>query len=89
MTTTAAPSPNRKPTSVRKTEIVAAAMRILATEGARHFTTERVAAAVGITGGTIFRHFSSMDAILDAMVDHIDEILFADFPPDNSDPLEA
>lgn len=89
MTTTAAPSPKRKPTSVRQTEIVAAAMRILAAEGARHFTTERVAAAVGITGGTIFRHFSSMDAILDAMVDHIEDILFADFPPDDSDPLEA
>ncbi len=87
MKTTTAQSPKRKPTSVRQTEIVTAAMRILATDGARHFTTERVAAAVGITGGTIFRHFPSMDAILDGIVDHIEEILFADFPPDASDPL--
>ncbi|GAB4329605.1 MAG: hypothetical protein Kow0074_26160 [Candidatus Zixiibacteriota bacterium] len=62
-------------------------MRILASEGPRQFTTERVAAAVGITGGTIFRHFASMDDILDAIVDRMEEILFAEFPSHAGDAL--
>lgn len=79
----------RKSTGVRRTEIIDAGMRILAAEGARQFTAERLGTMVGITGGTIFRHFDSMDEILDGIVDRIDEIIFADFPPQADNPLEA
>ena len=64
-------------------------MRILTAEGSRQFTAERLGAEVGISGGTIFRHFASMDEILDAIVDRIEEIIFEDFPPQADDPLEA
>ncbi len=79
---------SRKPTEVRQQEIVAAAMRILATEGARQFTADRLGDAVGLASGSIFRHFSSMEEILDGVVDRIEEIIFADFPPDKGNPLE-
>lgn len=79
----------RKSTDIRRTEIVDAGMRILAIEGARQFTAERLGAMVGITGGSIFRHFDSMEEILDAIVDRIEEIIFAGFPPQADDPLSA
>ena len=44
---------------------------------------------MGISGGTIFRHFGSMDEILDAIVDRIEAEIFADFPPEADDPLES
>ncbi len=81
------PKQKRKPTQVRRREIVDAGMRILTSEGARQFTADRLGAAVGITGGTIFRHFGSMDEILDGIVDRIEEEIFADFPPGADDPL--
>lgn len=83
------PTQSRKPTQVRRQEIVEAGMRILASDGARQFTAARLGAAVGITGGTIFRHFESMDEILDAIVDRIEEILFGNFPLQADDPLES
>ncbi len=79
---------SRKPTEVRQQEIVDAAMQILATEGARQFTADRLGDAVGLASGSIFRHFSSMEEILDGVVDRIEEIIFADFPPDKGNPLE-
>jgi len=79
---------SRKPTEVRRQEIIDAGIRILTTEGARQFTADRLGSAVGITGGTIFRHFGSMDEILDAIVDRIEEIIFENFPPKADDPLE-
>lgn len=79
---------SRKPTEIRQQEIVDAAMQILATEGARQFTADRLGKAVGLASGSIFRHFSSMEEILDGVVDRIEEIIFADFPPNDSNPLE-
>ncbi|MBI5866999.1 MAG: TetR/AcrR family transcriptional regulator [candidate division Zixibacteria bacterium] len=79
----------RKSTEVRRHEIVAAGMHILAEDGSRQFTAERLGAAIGISGGTIFRHFASMDEILDAIVGRIEEIIFADFPPDAADPISS
>ena len=81
--------PTRKSTEVRRHELVAAGMRILADDGSRQFTAERLGAAIGISGGTIFRHFTSMEEILDAIVDRIEEIIFADFPPDAADPITS
>ena len=79
----------RKPTAVRREEIIDAGMHILSEEGARQFTAERLGSAVGITSGTIFRHFASMDEILDAIVDRIEEIIFEKFPPEAADPLDS
>jgi AcrR family transcriptional regulator len=78
----------RQPTGVRRTQIVDAATRIIATRGARMFTAQRLAAQIGVTPGAIFRHFASMDAIVDAVVDRMETLLAGDFPPRLPDPLE-
>lgn len=77
----------RKPTGVRRTEIVDAATRIIATRGARKFTAQLLASEVGVTPGAIFRHFESMGAIVDAVVDRMEAMLSADFPPEAGEPL--
>jgi AcrR family transcriptional regulator len=79
----------RKPTAVRRTEIVDSAMRLVAELGGRGFTTKLLASRVGLTEGAIFRHFPSMEAIADAMVDRMEALLFESLPRpgDAGDPL--
>jgi len=74
--------------SERQTQIVDVAMRIIATQGARRFTVQVLASEVGVTGGAIYRHFESMAAIADAIVERMGHILFDDFPPSATDPIE-
>jgi len=78
----------RKRTALRQNEIVESAMVIIAELGARRFTAQLLAERIGITQGAIFRHFDSMDAIVLAVVDRIEELLFAGFPPEAADPIE-
>jgi AcrR family transcriptional regulator len=78
----------RKATDIRQREIVKATIRIVANEGPRNFTAQRIADEVGITSGAVFRHFESMAAIIDQVAAHIGEILAEDFPRDVSDPVE-
>jgi len=78
----------REPTAVRKAEIVEAAMRILVADGTRRFTAEHIADEIGVTGGAIFRHFPSMDAVVEAVIERMEAILFHGFPPAAGDPLE-
>lgn len=66
-----------------------AAIRIIANEGSRRFTAKNIADEVGITPGAIFRHFDTMDAIVDAVVERMEGVLFADATDDIRDPLEA
>jgi len=78
----------RKSTDVRQCEIVDAAMRIIAMEGSRCFTAKNIATEIGITSGAVFRHFATMDAIADAVIDRMEAILFEGFPPVDADPLK-
>lgn len=78
----------RKPTEVRQAEIVEAAMHIIAREGSRKFTASLLASRVGVTTGAIFRHFSTMDEIVEAIVGRIEAMLFDDLPAEVPDPLE-
>jgi AcrR family transcriptional regulator len=78
----------RKPTATRRAELVDVAMRILATRGARRLTAQALAAEIGVTPGAIFRHFRSMDAIVDAIVDRGEAMLAADYPSGVADPLD-
>ena len=78
----------RKATGIRQVQIVDAAMRIIASKGPRKFTAELLGAKVGVTAGAIFRHFKSMDAIVEAIVGRMEEILFEGFPPKAADPIE-
>jgi AcrR family transcriptional regulator len=74
--------------SERQSQIVDAAMQIIATKGSRRFTAQLLATEIGVTGGAIYRHFESMDAIVDAVVQRMGAILFDGFPPELSDPIE-
>jgi AcrR family transcriptional regulator len=67
---------------------VDAAIRILVTDGTRKLTAEHIAAEVGVTSGAIFRHFPSMEAIVNAAIEHIDAVLFKVFPRTAEDPLK-
>jgi len=77
-----------KTSSRRQSQIVDAALRIIATKGSRRFTAQLLAAELGVTGGAIYRHFESMEAVVDAVVDRVGAILFEGFPPQAPDPLE-
>lgn len=72
----------------RRQEIVEAALEILNTKGVHRLTAAEIAAAVGIADGTIFRHFRNKEAIVNAAIDHYEQLLFQDFPPMHADPLE-
>jgi AcrR family transcriptional regulator len=81
-------APERKPTHLRREEIADVAMRILAREGHRKFTTKYLAAEVGITEGAIFRHFDSMEAIADAIVERMGEALLPSLAGKDLDPVK-
>ena len=77
----------RKPGDDRRPEIADAALRVIAREGLGRFTSLAIAREVGLTDGALFRHFASKDAIVDAAIDRVEELLFAGFPPRAADPV--
>jgi AcrR family transcriptional regulator len=78
----------RKPGDLRRREIADAALRIIAEQGLGRFTAMAVARETGLSDGALFRHFASMEDIVLAAIDRVEEILFEDFPPAAPDPLE-
>jgi AcrR family transcriptional regulator len=78
---------SRKPAEARRREIVDAALRIVAGRGLAHFGAVAIAREVGVSDAALFRHFPTIDAIVLAVVDRVEEILFEDFPPADPDPL--
>jgi AcrR family transcriptional regulator len=59
----------RKSQAERREEIIDAALLILGEHGVDGMTMARIAEAVGITPGALYRHFSSRDEILAAAVE--------------------
>ena len=59
----------RKSQAERREEIIDAALLILGEHGVDGMTMARIAEAVGITPGALYRHFGSRDAILAAAVE--------------------
>ncbi len=53
----------------RREEILAAAKRLFLTEGYEHATIRKIAAAVGVTSGTLYLYFPDKDAILRAIAE--------------------
>ena len=78
----------RRPTDERRGELTDAALRIIATRGIAELTTRALAEEVGLTSGAMFRHFPSLDALLDAVVHRVEGVLDATFPPEDLPPLE-
>ncbi len=71
----------------RVRQIAQAALDLIAEDGLRRFTTKAIAEKVGITDGTIFRHFKNKDEIVLAAMDLLEESMFADAFPDDEAPL--
>jgi AcrR family transcriptional regulator len=81
-------SPLRRTSEDRQAELTDAALRIIATKGIAALTTRSLADEVGLSSGAIFRHFASLEALLDAVVSRVESVLEATFPPDDLEPLE-
>lgn len=77
----------RQPTEARRQQIADAALKVIAEKGLGRFTTQAIAAEVGITDGNLFRHFASKEEIVLAALDRVEERLFEGFPPEDPDPL--
>lgn len=78
----------RKPAEDRRREIADAALRVIASQGLGRFTALAIAREVGVTDAALFRHFPSKEAIVDAAIDRVEELLFEGFPPAAEDPIE-
>ena len=77
----------RKPSEERRREIADAAIKIIGERGLREFTAAQLAQEIGITDGTIFRHFKNMDEVKAAALERIHELLDTPHGPAASDPL--
>lgn len=71
----------------RRAEIVEAALRLIATRGIAALTVAALASELGLTGGALYRHFPSTDAILDAVAERAVELLDASLPDASLEPL--
>jgi AcrR family transcriptional regulator len=78
----------RKPAGSRRREIADAALKVIAEQGLARFTSLAIAREVGVSDAALFRHFPTKEAIVLAVVDRVEEILFAGFPPAEADPIE-
>ncbi len=72
--------------AVRRQQIADAALEVIAELGLRGFTTQAVAARVGITDGTIFRHFKDKQEIVLAAMNRLEDVMFSEPLPADSDP---
>lgn len=69
-------------------ELVDAALELIATRGVAALTTRSLADAVGLSSGAIFRHFASLEALMDAVVARVEAVLRATYPPPGLGPAE-
>jgi len=81
-------SARRRTSEVRQVELTDAALRLIATRGIAALSTRSLAAEVGLSSGAIFRHFPSLDALLDAVVARVEAVLESTYPPRELPPRE-
>ena len=63
----------KKGTEIRQEEIILAALTLVANQGVKSMTIDRIASMVGIVPSAIYRHFTSKRAILEAVLGMIGE----------------
>lgn len=78
----------RRSSEVRQGELIDAALHIIATRGIAALTTRSLAEHVGLSSGAIFRHFASLDALLEAVVTRVATLLDGTFPSSHLTPRE-
>ena len=62
----------RRPTSVRRREIIEAARVVITERGMRALTIGAISRAVGVSDGAIYRHFRGKKQILAGLIEDID-----------------
>jgi AcrR family transcriptional regulator len=77
----------RRASEVRQVELTDAALRIIATKGIAALSTRSLAEEIGLSTGAIFRHFASLDALLGAVVERVEAVLEATYPPPTLPPV--
>lgn len=78
----------RKPADSRRREIADAALKVISEQGLGRFTSLAIAREVGVSDAALFRHFASKEDIVLAVIDRMEEVLFAGFPPSDADPID-
>ncbi len=78
----------RRSSEDRQVELADAALTIIATKGIAALTTRSLATEVGLSTGAIFKHFASLEALLDAVVGRVESVLDATFPDPALPPRE-
>ncbi|RLD86585.1 MAG: TetR/AcrR family transcriptional regulator, partial [Bacteroidetes bacterium] len=61
----------RKSTDVRQVEIKSAVLAIIFRDGLKKVSTKNIAKEVGISEGSIFRHFASKNEIILSIMDDV------------------
>lgn len=82
----------RQDTATRQAEIADAALRIIGVKGLSALTVATLAKECGLTGGALYRHFASTDAILEAVAVRASNLLLSSLPDPSLTPpawLEA
>jgi AcrR family transcriptional regulator len=78
----------RRSSQVRQVELIDAALHIIATKGIAALSTRSLAEQVGLSTGAIFRHFATLQDLLEAVVARVEAVLEASYPPATLPPLE-
>jgi AcrR family transcriptional regulator len=65
----------RQTKNIRQQQIITAAKRLIVQYGSEHVTIRKLAKEIGVTEGTIYRHFNSKKQILYLLLDDIDNSL--------------
>ncbi|MBI5192819.1 MAG: TetR/AcrR family transcriptional regulator [Nitrospirae bacterium] len=65
----------KEKTETRRDQIVQAALEVIGEGGIQGLTTLSIAKIVGISEANLYRHFENKDAILTAVIEHIDQTL--------------
>ena len=82
----------KKGTEIRREEIVLAALTLVANQGVKSMTIERIGRVVGLVPSAIYRHFNNKAAILKAVLGLIGERMrnnAIEVDKENSNSLEA
>jgi AcrR family transcriptional regulator len=82
----------KKGTEIRREEIVLAALTLVANQGVKSMTIERIGRMVGLVPSAIYRHFNNKAAILKAVLGLIGERMrnnVIEVNKENSNSLEA
>ena len=61
----------RKPTDIRQEEIKQAVLDIIYTDGLKNLSTHNLAKRIGMSEGSIFRHFPTKQAIILSIIDDV------------------